>query len=178
MTSARDQLTPDVVIEAVADPGGLAHVRSLFVEYVEWLGEDLGFQGFDEEMESFPGDYAPPEGVLLLARVDGSAAGAVGLRPLGDGACEMKRMYVRPPWRSLRIGRRLAERVIAEARRIGYRAMRLDTLERLTAADALYRSLGFRRIDAYYDNPLDGVRYYELDLTAPAAAATSASEGP
>ncbi len=166
MTSARDQLTPKVAIEAVTDPNGLAHVRSLFIEYAEWLDVDLCFQGFDEEMESFPGRYAPPEGILLLARVDGSAAGAVGLRPLGDGVCEMKRMYVRPPWRSLRIGRMLAERVIDEARRIGYRAMQLDTLERLTAADALYRSLGFRRIDAYYENPLDGVRYYELDLTA------------
>jgi putative acetyltransferase len=166
MTSARDQLTPNVAIEAVTDPNGLAHVRSLFIEYAEWLDVDLCFQGFDEEMESFPGRYAPPEGILLLARVDGSAAGAVGLRPIGDGVCEMKRMYVRPPWRSLKIGRKLAERVIDEARRIGYRVMQLDTLERLTAAEALYRSLGFRRIDAYYENPLDGVRYYELDLTA------------
>jgi putative acetyltransferase len=166
MTSARDQLTPNVAIEAVTDPNGLAHVRSLFIEYAEWLDVDLCFQGFDEEMESFPGRYAPPEGILLLARVDGSAAGAVGLRPIGDGVCEMKRMYVRPPWRSLKIGRTLAERVIDEARRIGYRVMQLDTLERLTAAEALYRSLGFRRIDAYYENPLDGVRYSELDLTA------------
>jgi putative acetyltransferase len=166
VTRARDELTPDVTLDAVTDPNGLAHVRSLFIEYAEWLNVDLCFQDFDAELESFPGHYAPPEGILLLARVDGSAAGAVGLRPLGDGVCEMKRMYVRPPWRSLKIGRKLAERVIAEARRIGYRAMRLDTLERLAAADALYRSLGFRRIDAYYHNPLDDVRYYQLDLTA------------
>lgn len=155
---------PDIAIDAVADPNGLAHVRSLFIEYAEWLAVDLCFQGFDEEMRDFPGRYAEPEGILLLARVDGLPVGAVGLRPLGDGACEMKRMYVRPPWRALKIGRLLAERVIAEARRIGYGAMRLDTLERLGAAEGLYKSLGFRRIDAYYHNPLDGVRYYELDL--------------
>ena len=136
MRSARDQLTPDVTLEPVTDANGLAHVRSLFIEYAEWLDVDLGFQGFDQEMETFPGRYAPPGGVLLLARVDGLPAGAVGLRPIGDGVCEMKRMYVRPPWRSLRIGRLLAERVIEEARRIGYRAMQLDTLERLTAAAA------------------------------------------
>lgn len=156
---------PDIRLEAVEDANGLAHVRSLFIEYAEWLNVDLCFQGFDTEIEDFPGRYAPPDGILLLARVDGLPAGAVGLRPLQDGVCEMKRMYVRPPFRSLKIGRLLAGAVIGAARRIGYRAMRLDTLERLTAAEALYISLGFRRIDAYYENPLDGVRYYELDLT-------------
>jgi GNAT superfamily N-acetyltransferase len=165
MAPAATPLTPDVAIEAVGDAHGLAHVRSLFIEYVEWLNEDLAFQGFGAEMDGLPGEYSPPGGALLLARVDGSPAGAVGLRPLGDGICEMKRMYVRAPWRSLKLGRRLAEDVIGAARRIGYRAMRLDTLERLTAANALYRSLGFRRIEAYYHNPLEGVRFYELDLT-------------
>lgn len=155
---------PDIDIAAVEDANGLAHVRSLFIEYAEWLDVDLCFQGFDTEMQQFPGLYSPPGGILLLARVDGAPAGAVGLRPLDDGVCEMKRMYVRQAWRRLRLGRRLAERVIAEARRIGYRTMRLDTLARLTAAEMLYQSLGFRRIDAYYENPLDGVRYYEFDL--------------
>ncbi len=155
---------PDIRIAAVEDANGLAHVRSLFMEYAEWLDVDLCFQGFDTEMEQFPGFYSPPGGLLLLARVDGAPAGAVGLRPLDDGVCEMKRMYVRQPWRNLKLGRLLAERVIGEARRLGYCRMCLDTLARLTAAETLYKSLGFRRIDAYYDNPLDGVRYYALDL--------------
>jgi ribosomal protein S18 acetylase RimI-like enzyme len=146
----------------------LASVARLFREYQIGLGVDLCFQGFDEEIATLPGDYAPPLGTILLARAGRLAAGTVALRPLGagpgdgPGLCEMKRLYVRPAFRGLKLGRRLAEAALAEARRIGYRALRLDTLATMTEAHALYERLGFRRIEAYNDNPLPDTRYYEL----------------
>jgi putative acetyltransferase len=142
-------------------------VRALFREYHAWLGQDLCFQGFEAELASLPGRYAPPSGRLVVAEMAGQAVGCVGLRDLGQGICEMKRLYVRDPGRGRGVGRALAERVIAEARGQGYRAMRLDTLrtEQMAAANGLYDHLGFRDIPAYYDNPLPGVRYMELSLS-------------
>lgn len=157
-------MSAEIAIAQATTAYDIAHVRSLFVEYVEWLAVDLDFQGVDAELETLPGYFAPPRGSMLLARVSGAPAGAVAMRPLVPEVCEMKRMFVREPWRRLELGRMLADRVIADARRAGYRAMRLDTLDRLTTANRLYRSLGFREIPPYYDNPLPGVRYYELDL--------------
>lgn len=150
-----------VAIAPAEGPDDIAHVRALFQEYARALNVSLCFQGFDEELATLPGKYAPPAGELLLARVGGAVAGAVGLRSLGDGTCEMKRMYVRPEFRGSGAGRLLAERIVAIGRERGHRAMRLDTLARLEAARALYASLGFREIPAYYHNPLSGVLYYE-----------------
>ena len=147
----------------------IATVKTLFREYAGSLGVSLCFQGFDQELAEMPGAYAPPAGRLFLVHVNGQPAGCVGLRPLdgGDGGkdrCEMKRLYLRPVCRGLGLGRRLAELIIADARAIGYRKLVLDTLADMTAARALYADLGFREIPAYYDNPLPGVLYAELDL--------------
>jgi len=119
----------------------------------------------DRELATLPGAYSPPHGRLLLARQGAEVAGCVALRPLEADRCEMKRLYLRPPFRGQGIGRDLAEAIIAEARAIGYRSICLDTLASMDAARAMYASLGFRAIPAYYDNPLPGVLYAALDLT-------------
>ncbi len=142
-------------------------VSRLFREYQLALGVDLCFQGFEDELATLPGAYGPPRGEILMARLGRVVAGVVALRPLGDGqdsTSEMKRLYVRPAFRRDRLGRQLAESILAEARRIGYRRMRLDTLGRMIEANALYRRLGFRPIPAYNDNPLPDVLFYEIDL--------------
>jgi len=157
------------VITPARGPEDMRHIRELFTEYQQWLGVDLCFQGFDKEMRALPGKYAGPRGSLLLARDGEVVAGGVGLWPLGDDICEMKRLFVRDPWRGQGLGRRLAVAIIGEAVARGYRRMCLDTLEHLDAAQALYHSLGFADTDPYYDNPLDGVRYMELDLQGPPA---------
>ena len=146
----------------------MATVRTLFREYADWLGIDLSFQGFEEELAGLPGDYAPPQGRLLLGEIGGAPAGCIALRPLAPGIGEVKRLYLRPAFRGRGLGRRLAETVVADARAIGYRVLRLDTLQRLTEANALYASLGFRPIPPYYHNPNEGALYYELDLARPA----------
>jgi len=138
----------------------VAAVKTLFLEYAAWLGEDLCFQGFDEEMDTFPKIYCH----LLLARVDGAMAGAIGLKDLGDGVCEMKRLFVRDAFKATGLGHRLSERLIEDAKALGFRTMRLDTLPRLEAAVALYRKLGFKEIPPYYFNPVEGVVYFEKDL--------------
>lgn len=145
----------------------VAAARALFLDYAGTLGFSLDFQDFAGEMAAFPGDYAPPGGALLVAERDGAIVGAVGLRDLGDGACEMKRLYLKPESRRGGLGRRLAEAVVAEGRRLGYRAMRLDTLPSMTAALALYRAMGFREIAPYYaGNPFPEAVYLELDYGA------------
>ena len=155
-----------VEIAPASSAADIAEVKALFHEYAESLDFDLCFQGFDDEMASFPGKYAPPKGTLLLARVEGEAAGAVGLRPLVDDICEMKRLYVRPTYRAFKVGRQLAERVLAAGQDLGYGAMRLDTLDSMAAAQALYRSLGFYEIAPYYENPIPGAHYFECNLAA------------
>ena len=138
--------------------------HALFREYAAFLGVDLSFQGFEEELGRLPGKYAPPGGTLLIASEGKTVAGCVALRALGDGVCEMKRLFVRPSFRGAGLGRLLAREVIEVARTLGYSLMRLDTLDRLTDAMRLYESLGFRRTEPYYENPLHGVVYWELDL--------------
>lgn len=157
----------DVLTIRDATAADLDEVRALFREYEAWLDFSLCFQGFEDELASLPGKYAPPAGRLLLAECDDRVAGVIALREFAPGVCEMKRLYVRDFARGHKAGRALAERAVAEARAIGYRAMRLDTIrERMVPANRLYESLGFRDIPAYYHNPLDGVRYMELDLTS------------
>lgn len=141
--------------------------RKLFLEYASWLGLDLCFQNFEQELAGLPGKYAAPEGRLLLALDDesGALAGCVALRKLDQERCEMKRLYVRPYLRGKGLGRRLAESIIAEARGIGYRRMLLDTLpERMGQAVEMYRSMGFREVEPYYHNPVKGAVFMELLL--------------
>jgi putative acetyltransferase len=143
----------------------VAQVRELFLEYAQSLGFSLCFQNFDKELAGLPGDYAPPEGRLLLAEFEGELAGCVALHKLEPSVCEMKRLYLRRRFRGKGRGRALAERVIAEARQIGYRHMRLDTVEPVMKdAVAMYRKLGFKEVDAYCTNPIAGALYMELEL--------------
>ena len=155
-----------VTIAAARFPDDDATVRALFREYVDSLGVDLSFQDVEAEFAALPGKYAPPGGMILIARdAEGEAVGCAALRPLPQaGACEMKRLYVRPAGRGQNLGRRLAETIIAQARDAHYTRMLLDTLAPMRAAQALYASLGFTPTAPYYDNPLPGARYLALDL--------------
>jgi putative acetyltransferase len=137
-------------------------VRALFLEYAAWLRIDLCFQGFSEELAGLPGAYAPPRGRLLVAACDQNVVGCVGLRPLNDTVCEMKRLFVRPAYQGRGLGRALAEGVIREAKTIGYSSMVLDTLPSMTGAIRLYETLGFVRRSAYYDTPLLETIFMEL----------------
>jgi len=150
------------------DAAGVAACRALFVEYQQGLSVSLCFQQFDRELATLPGDYARPRGRLILARIAGEPAGCVALRPLDASAAEMKRLYVRAAFRGMGIGRTLAECVIDEARALGYRTLKLDTLPSMSEAQRMYAELGFVDTPAYNDNPVDGVRFLALDLGASA----------
>ena len=140
-------------------------IRKLFLEYGQSLSFSLCFQSFDKELAGLPGDYAPPEGRLLLATHEDVLLGCVALHKLEAGICEMKRLYVRPQFRGKGLGKVLAERVIAEARQVGYKQLRLDTVEsEMRAAVAMYRNLGFREIKPYRANPIESALYMELEL--------------
>jgi GNAT superfamily N-acetyltransferase len=146
-------------------PAQIAQARELFLEYAQSLGFSLCFQNFDHELAGLPGDYAPPDGRLLLAEYEGQLAGCVALHELEAGICEMKRLYLRPRFRGKGLGRVLAERIIAEACTIGYQRMRLDTVEPVMKdAVGVYRKLGFKEIAPYRANPIAGAMYMELEL--------------
>lgn len=143
----------------------VAIVRELFVEYAESLGFSLCFQNFDRELAGLPGDYTPPQGRLLLARSGVESAGCVALHSLEPGICEIKRLYVRPQFRGTGLGKMLTNTVISEAKGIGYKKIRLDTVEpKMKNAVGLYRTLGFREIAPYRPNPIEGAMYMELEL--------------
>lgn len=143
----------------------IAQARELFLEYAKSLGFSLCFQNFDQELAGLPGDYTPPEGRLLLAEYEGQLAGCVALHKLEPGVCEMKRLYLRSQFRGKGLGRALAEHGITEARHIGYRQMRLDTVEPVMRdAVAMYRRIGFKEIAPYRANPIVGALYMELQL--------------
>jgi ribosomal protein S18 acetylase RimI-like enzyme len=154
-------LTPDT-------PALLDATRGLFREYAAQLGIDLCFQNFDAELAGLPGDYADPQGALLLAFVGSELAGCGAFRPLADAdvgnACEMKRLYVRPGFRQYGLGRQLAQALIDAATQAGYSAMLLDTLDDMEAARGLYESLGFVEVPPYYFNPIPGAHYLKVDL--------------
>jgi len=145
----------------------VGEARALFREYETWLGMDLCFQNFEQEVAELPGKYAPPSGRLYLAYVDNQLAGCIAMRAIGDGVCEMKRLFVRDGFRGARVGVQLIERLIEEARSEGYKQMRLDTFPpKMGKAVGLYESHGFRKIPPYYNNPHEGVLFMELDLEA------------
>jgi putative acetyltransferase len=146
-------------------PAQIAQALELFLEYAHSLGFSLCFQNFDEELAGLPGNYAPPDGRLLLAEYEGQLAGCVALHKLDDVMCEMKRLYLRPQFRGKGLGGALADCIIAEARQIGYKRMRLDTVEPVMPdAVAMYRKIGFEEIAPYRPNPMAGALYMELQL--------------
>jgi len=157
-------LDPMKLTQATSDKE-VQQARQLFEEYAAWLGLNLCFQNFDKELAELPGEYAPPSGRLFLANKNDQTAGCVALRKIGDGIGEMKRLYVRPEFRGQGLGRSLTEAVIEVAREIGYRRLRLDTLTgKMDQAIAMYRSLGFKSIEPYYNNPVEGAAFMELLL--------------
>jgi carbonic anhydrase len=148
----------------VETPQQIEEVRRLLREYEASLNVSLCFQGFEKELAELPGEYAPPRGRLLLACDGAQPAGCVALRELDEETCEMKRLYLRTEFRGQGAGRRLARAVIQEARTLGYKRMRLDTLAAMQEAKALYESLGFKRIEPYYHNPHPGTEFMELEF--------------
>jgi GNAT superfamily N-acetyltransferase len=154
-----------LIFTQAKSPSQIAQARELFLEYAQSLGFSLCFQNFDQELADLPGDYAPPSGRLLLAEFDSQLAGCVALHKLDSAICEMKRLYLRPQFRGKGLGRLLAEKIIGEARQIGYERMRLDTVEPVMKdAVAMYRRFGFKDIAPYCPNPNPGVLYLELQL--------------
>lgn len=159
---------PSVLISCAAGAEDLLALRELFEEYANGLPIDLDFQNFREELADLPGEYAPPRGALLLARVDGEPAGCCALRPLDNAdyanAAEMKRLYVRKAFRGFGLGRQLAEAILDAAREHGYASVLLDTLDDMESARALYNDLGFTEIPPYYHNPIAGAHYLKADI--------------
>ncbi|HEX8266013.1 MAG TPA: GNAT family N-acetyltransferase [Pyrinomonadaceae bacterium] len=145
--------------------GDIEQARVLFREYESWLGVDLCFQQFEDELENLPGKYAAPEGRLLLAKTFETIAGCAALRKIDAKTCEMKRLFVRETFRGIGLGKQLTEILIADARKIGYRKIRLDTLpDKMPSAVRLYERLGFRQIPPYYESPIESTVYLELEL--------------
>ena len=165
---ANEAAATTVTIRTATGIDDVAIIRALFLEYAGTLDFSLCFQGFDDELASLPGDYAAPQGGLWLAEIHGAIVGCVALRPIEPGICEIKRLYLRPAARGFGLGRRLTETVLEYARSREYRAMRLDTVDAMVAAQSLYRALGFAEIPPYGEHRHPRLRYFELAL-APAS---------
>ena len=160
--------TPTIEISPATAPAQLADIRALFLEYAQSLAFSLCFKSFDKELAELPGQYAPPAGALLLATVNGHAAGCCCLQRLDQNNCEMKRLYVRPHFRGLGVGHRLTKQIIAEASMLGYDQMLLETItEKMDEAIHLYRQLGFNEIAPYHANTIPSALYMELPLRRP-----------
>jgi putative acetyltransferase len=158
-------MNDDVRLTHVQSGSALEDIRALFLEYARGLNFNLCFQNFDRELEELPGAYGLPHGRLILCEVDGKPAGCIAVKPLGAGVCELKRLFVRPEFRRRKLGLNLTQHIIDEARSIGYTVMRLDTIRgTMDNAIALYESVGFREIPAYYHNPIPNAFYMELRL--------------
>jgi len=166
--SASSALAPDIQLVTPDTPERIEATRTIFREYAAGLGVDLCFQNFETELATLPGEYAAPRGALLLALVNGQVAGCGAFRPLADvdypNACEMKRLFVRPAFRRLGLGRILAQALLDQALRAGYSSMLLDTLDDMEAARGLYAALGFEEIPPYYFNPIAGAHYLKAQL--------------
>jgi putative acetyltransferase len=175
-TAAAGSVSPRVQLLTPQSPVQLDATRTIFREYAAGLGVDLCFQNFEAELAVLPGEYGAPRGSLLLATVNGELAGCGACRPLGDvdyaNACEMKRLYVRPGFRGLGLGRTLAQELMDHAMRAGYSVMLLDTLDDMEAARGLYGALGFEEIPPYYFNPIPGAHYLKADLDGGARPTT------
>ena len=158
-------MNDDIKLTHVQSGPALEDIRALFLEYALGLNFNLCFQNFDRELEELPGPYGLPHGRLILCEVDGRPAGCIAVKPLGSGVCELKRLFVRPEFRRRKLGLKLTQHIIDEARSIGYTVMRLDTIRgTMDNAIALYESVGFREIPAYYHNPIPNAFYMELRL--------------
>lgn len=151
-------------IDIKAAYNDLENIKLLFNEYTTMLGVNLTFQGYDEEIKNLPGKYALPYGRLYIAYYNNKAAGCIALRKFENDGCEMKRLFVRPEYRHLKIGKKLVDKIIEDARELKYKYMVLDTLSNLHEAVSLYRKFGFQEVEAYYENPLDNVLYFKLEL--------------
>ncbi|MGN0943869.1 MULTISPECIES: GNAT family N-acetyltransferase [Fusobacterium] len=151
-------------IDIKAAYNDLENIKLLFNEYTTMLGVNLTFQGYDEEIKNLPGKYALPYGRLYIAYYNNKAAGCIALRKFENDGCEMKRLFVRPEYRHLKIGKKLVDKIIEDARELKYKYMVLDTLSNLHEAVSLYRKSGFQEVEAYYENPLDNVLYFKLEL--------------
>lgn len=162
--SAENEFTVHELIQA-SSAAHLEQARRLFREYAAWLDVDLCFQSFEKELAELPGDYAPPNGRLFLLFDGDQLAGCVALRKIGEDVCEMKRLFLRAEFRGKGLGRLLVNSIIQAARQIGYGRMRLDTLPlQMSDAISLYRSMGFKEIEPYYDNPVVGAKFMEIEL--------------
>ena len=158
-------MNDDIRLSHIQSGPSLKEIRALFLEYAQSLHFNLCFQNFEKELEELPGVYSLPLGRLVLCEVGMKPAGCIALKPLETGVCEMKRLFVRPEFRGRHLGTTLAQHIVNEARSIGYSVMRLDTIRgTMDNAIALYSSLGFREISAYYSNPVPNAYYMELDL--------------
>ncbi|MDR1341298.1 MAG: GNAT family N-acetyltransferase [Prevotellaceae bacterium] len=154
----------DIVYKNLETEEEISGAKKLILAYIQWLNHDLSFQNIDDELNYFPKKYSEPEGAFLIARGDNELVGCVGIKKLEDGICEMKRLFVNDSYRGNGVGRKLVEMIVQEARLKHYEKMRLDTLDTMEDALNIYRKSGFYEIEAYYNNPADGVVYLEKIL--------------